>query len=245
MLDVYKILIVDDSAATYLLVAQILTGVGYRVNVALTGNEGIRKAFSEVPHCIILDIILPDISGFEVCRRLRVSDPNHQHPIILISSKNMPLDYSWGLKQGADCYLTKPFTAEALLQAVRYVLAPNFSPPRTVQQLIAGYQPAPSKFPPQPRLIDWTLFILTRKEESDLLTTDNPFDSVVVIKDRTARHVYDAIDGHKNVRDICNATGLSAKIVCEALHLLLEKGRVQMYKPDGTLADVSLLPNSH
>src|SRR5579859_4833324 len=122
MPDSYKVLIIEGSSTAHLSVAQILTNVGYKVSVASSGIEGFKKAFSEVPHCILLDTILPDMSGFEVCRKLRTSDPIHRHPIILISNKNTSLDHNWGLKQGADYYLASPFKEERLLQVLQYVL---------------------------------------------------------------------------------------------------------------------------
>jgi twitching motility two-component system response regulator PilH len=217
---------------------------GYQVSLASSGNEGIRRAFSEVPHCILLNTILPDVSGFEVCRKLRASDPGHRHPIILISSKNTSLDYNWGLRQGADYYLVIPFKQEELLRAVRYVLSPRFRPPTTIQQLIAGDQPEPAARAPHIMPVDWTLLIPARREEPALLASDNPFETPSIIRDKSARRVYDVVDGHKNIRDICYTTGLPVKIVLQALHLLLNSGRIQLYKPDGTSADAVLLPKN-
>lgn len=240
----YRILIVEGSADAYLIVARTIATAGYQASVAPNGNEGIRRAFSEVPHCILLNTVLPDISGFEVCRKLRVSDPQHRHPIILISSKNTSLDYNWGLRQGADYYLVSPFNQEELLQTVQYVLSSRFRPPTTVQQLIAGHQPEPSNRPTQTLPVDWTLLIPARREEPGLLTSDNPFEAVSIIRDKSARHVYDVIDSHKNIRDICYTAGLPVKIVLQALHLLLRSGRIQLHNQDGTLADAFLLPKS-
>ncbi len=239
----YKVLIIEGSATPYLLVEQVLAASGYRVSVASNGNEGIKKAYSEVPHCILLDTILPDVSGFEVCRRLRTGDPYHRHPIILISSKNMPMDYNWGLKQGADYYLVNPINQE-LLQVVRYVLSSLFHPPNNVQQLITGYQLEPFDRNTRILPVDWTLFVPCRREEPNLLTTDNPFETASIIRDRPARRLYDVIDGHRTIRDLCQATGLSVKVVLEALRLLLNNGRIQLCTSDGTPVDISLLPKN-
>ncbi len=240
----YRILIIEGDAAAYPVVARIIAAAGYQVSVASNGNDGIKRAFSEVPHCIVLNTVLPDVSGFEVCRKLRGSDPHHRHPIILVSNKNTPLDHHWGLKQGADCYLVNPFGQEELLWAIQYVLSSRFRPPTTVQQLITSHQPELAKRTTQTVPVDWTLLVPSRREEPDLLTTDNPFEMVSIIRDRSARRVYDVIDSHKNIRDICYTTGLPVKVVLSALHLLLNSERILLYKPDGTRADTLLLPKN-
>lgn len=244
MSDPYRILIIEGNAAAYLTAARIIGGVGYQVSVASNGNDGIRRAFSEVPHCILLNTILPDISGFEVCRKLRISDPYHRHPIILTSGKDTALDYNWGLRQGADYYLVSPYSREVLLQAIQYVLSPLFHPPNTIQELIAGHPPELFDRNTQILLVDWTLLVPSRSEEPGLLTTDNPFETASIIRDKSARHVYDAVDSHKNIRDICSTTGLTVKAVIQALHILLSSRRIQLRRPDGMPADASHLPKN-
>jgi len=117
-----KVLVIDDSATSTHFMSQTLRKAGYYVITAADGNEGLTKALQERPHCLILDVVLPGVSGFGVCRRLRAMDPQHNLSIIMVSSKNTPLDQTWGLRQGADRYLTKPFTEEALLRMVQEVL---------------------------------------------------------------------------------------------------------------------------
>jgi DNA-binding response OmpR family regulator len=118
-----KILIVDDSPTLCLLMARALQRAGYNVITAPNGQEGLRKALQERPNCIILDVVLPGgISGFGLCRQLRALDPQRHVSIVMVSTKNSSLDQSWGLRQGADRYLPKPFTDEALVRAVDEVL---------------------------------------------------------------------------------------------------------------------------
>ena len=117
-----KILIVDDSPTLCLFMTRALENAGYEVVRATNGQEGLRKALQESPHCIILDVVLPGISGFGLCRQLRALDPQRRVSIIMISTKNTSLDQSWGLRQGADRYLGKPFSEETLVQAVEEVL---------------------------------------------------------------------------------------------------------------------------
>ncbi len=117
-----KVLVIDDSATSSLFISMALRKAGYFVITAADGKEGLSKAFQERPHCLILDVVLPGMSGFGVCRHLRAMDPQRNLSIIMVSSKNTPLDQTWGLRQGADRYLTKPFTEDALLQTVQEVL---------------------------------------------------------------------------------------------------------------------------
>ena len=117
-----KVLVIDDSATSLHFIAQALRKAGYTVITAGDGHTGIAKALQERPHCLILDVVLPGISGFGVCRQLRALDPQRNLSIVMVSSKNTPLDQTWGLRQGADRYLTKPFSEELLLQTVQEVL---------------------------------------------------------------------------------------------------------------------------
>lgn len=117
-----KVLVVEDSASSSLFITQALQKAGYRVITAVDGNEGLTKALQEWPECLILDVVLPGVSGFGVCRQLRSIDPQRSLSIIMVSNKNTQLDQSWGLRQGADRYLPKPFTEEALVRTVEEVL---------------------------------------------------------------------------------------------------------------------------
>ena len=121
-----KVLIVDDSITTCLFMARALEKAGYRVITAANGNEGWTKAMQERPHCLVLDVVLPGMSGFSLCRQLRAIDPQRSLSIIMVSTKNTPLDSSWGLRQGADRYLPKPFSEETLVQTVNEVLAERY-----------------------------------------------------------------------------------------------------------------------
>ena len=117
-----KVLVVDDSATSSLFISQALRKAGYYVITAVDGHEGMAKAVQERPHCLILDVVLPGVSGFGMCRQLRAMDPQRNLSIIMVSSKNTQMDQTWGLRQGADRYLPKPFTEETLLQIVEEVL---------------------------------------------------------------------------------------------------------------------------
>ncbi len=117
-----KVLIVDDSWTDLALIAAPLYESGYEVVTAVDGDEAIEKAVLEHPQCIVLDIVLPKQNGFQVCRRLRGMDECRTIPIILLSGKNTPQDRHWGIQQGADIYLTKPFNRDELLASVRSLI---------------------------------------------------------------------------------------------------------------------------
>ena len=117
-----KVLVIDDSATICLIMARALRKAGYQVITASNGNDGLTKALQERPHCVILDVVLPGISGYGLCRQLRALDPQRNLSIIMVSTKNTRLDRSWGLRQGADRYLPKPFSEQMLVQAVKEVI---------------------------------------------------------------------------------------------------------------------------
>jgi twitching motility two-component system response regulator PilH len=117
-----KILVVDDSPTDRRLVAEPLQSKGYVVLTANDGEEALDKASRERPNLIVLDVILPKKNGFQVCRQLKASPDTKDIKILMLSSKSQDSDKFWGLKQGADGYLTKPFADEDLLANVDQLL---------------------------------------------------------------------------------------------------------------------------
>jgi CheY-like chemotaxis protein len=240
MMNAYKVLIVEDSYSVGYLMATALSRAGYMVMTAGNGNEALHKISRFNPHCLLLDVVLPDISGFEVCRRLRTIDPQHMCRIVLVSSRNTPLDYRWGWRHGADYYLPKPFSQDMLIQIMSYVVSPEFRIPANPQQLIGAYQPQNPQQPQPPitqEPLDWNNLIPYRKEEPDLMKGSTTFMNVVLVADKRARSVYDAIDNHKSVKQLCYATGLSVKDALYALQSLVEKNLVELYDIDKNLID--------
>jgi twitching motility two-component system response regulator PilH len=114
-----KILVVDDSWTELTMIATPLRNSGFEVVTAVDGDEAVEKVLRERPQCIVLDVVLPKQNGFQLCRRLKNAEISKHIPIILLTSKNTPLDKSWGLRQGADLYVTKPFDADELVANVR------------------------------------------------------------------------------------------------------------------------------
>ncbi|SRR5579883_926578 len=117
-----RVLVVDDSWTYLTYVASMLAERGYEVLTAVDGDEAIEKTVMEQPDCVVLDVVLPKQNGFQVCRKLKQMDAVRHIPIILISSKNTALDRHWGIQQGADLYLEKPFSESDLLASVSSVI---------------------------------------------------------------------------------------------------------------------------
>lgn len=112
------ILVVDDSPTDLGLITAALGGQGYEILTAADGEEAIRLAGERRPALILLDVVLPKKNGFQVCRQLKTSTETGDVKIVLVSSKNQDSDRFWGLKQGADAYLAKPFDDRELLATV-------------------------------------------------------------------------------------------------------------------------------
>jgi DNA-binding response OmpR family regulator len=116
---VAEILVVEDDPAVQEAVALSLEGDGHRVRVAGTGPEGLERWRAVRPELILLDVMLPGLDGFEVCRRIRATD---QVPIIMLTARTDAIDIVVGLESGADDYVTKPFESRVLLARIKAVL---------------------------------------------------------------------------------------------------------------------------
>lgn len=110
------ILVVDDEAPIVEILKFNLTKSGYRVLAAYDGDEGYRLAVSEKPDLILLDVMLPKMDGFEVCKKIR---EKHSTPIIMLTARDEEVDKVLGLELGADDYITKPFSVRELLARVK------------------------------------------------------------------------------------------------------------------------------
>lgn len=120
-----KILVVDDEEDILELVRYNLAREGYRVVCAASGEQALNKAGSEPFDLIVLDLMLPDIDGLEVAKRLK-SKPETRHiPIIMLTAKGEEADIVTGLELGADDYVTKPFSPRILIARVKAVIRRN------------------------------------------------------------------------------------------------------------------------
>src|SRR5512143_3141015 len=109
-----RLLVVEDDTDISNMLKIYFTGLGYDVDAALRGSEALEKTRQVLPHLIVLDIMLPDIDGYEVCRTLRTSTRTSHIPIIFLTQKDERSDRLQGLELGADDYITKPFDTEEL-----------------------------------------------------------------------------------------------------------------------------------
>ncbi|OGO51565.1 MAG: DNA-binding response regulator [Chloroflexi bacterium RBG_16_68_14] len=114
------ILVVDDDPAVTSLLRRGFAYEGYEVSTADSGPEALRLARERPPALVVLDVMMPEMDGLEVCRRLREADPSL--PILLLTARDAPADQIAGLDTGADDYVTKPFSFEVLSARVRALL---------------------------------------------------------------------------------------------------------------------------
>jgi two-component system, OmpR family, response regulator len=115
-----QVLVVDDELNIRELVQVALKFHGCSVTTAATGKDALRQADADRPDLIVLDVMLPDMDGFEVCRRLRAM--GNEVPVIFLTARDTSSDTVTGLAIGGDDYVTKPFSVEALVARVRAVL---------------------------------------------------------------------------------------------------------------------------
>jgi DNA-binding response OmpR family regulator len=113
------ILVVEDEPQLALGLKDALEFEGFRVLTCGTGREGVQQAKSERPHAVLLDLMLPDINGYQVCEEIRRSDP--VVPILMLTAKSQEADKIRGLDAGADDYVTKPFSVGELVARIRAI----------------------------------------------------------------------------------------------------------------------------
>jgi twitching motility two-component system response regulator PilH len=116
------ILVVEDSVPQRQMITELLQEMGFDVRIAADGLEALEQIQAAVPDVIVLDIVMPKMNGYELCRRLK-ADPTTQHlPVVMCSSKGEEFDRYWGIKQGADAYIAKPFQPSELIGTVKQLL---------------------------------------------------------------------------------------------------------------------------
>jgi len=117
-----RLLVVDDEPDIVALVAYHLAKTGYRVSTASTGRDAIELARRECPTLVVLDLMLPDLSGFEVLEQLRADEATHGVGVLMLTARREEPDRIRGLSLGADDYLTKPFSPQELVLRVAAIL---------------------------------------------------------------------------------------------------------------------------
>ncbi|GAB4496838.1 MAG: response regulator [Anaerolineales bacterium] len=131
----HRILIVEDDSDISNMLRIYFSGQGYDVDIAPRGSDALDKTRQGLPHLIVLDIMLPDIDGYEVCRRLRTNTRTSHIPVIFLTQKDERSDKLHGLELGADDYITKPFDIEELKlrvqRAIERAEMQNLTDPRS------------------------------------------------------------------------------------------------------------------
>lgn len=112
------ILIVDDSPTERHILSQMLLGGGYEVRTAESGDEGIELARKIKPDVILMDVVMPGTNGFQATRSLSRDEATKHIPVILCTTKDQETDKVWGMRQGAQDYITKPVDGPALLAKI-------------------------------------------------------------------------------------------------------------------------------
>lgn len=126
-----RVLVVEDDKAIMLGLEESLRFAGYEVLAATDGPSGLAKARSEKPDLILLDLMLPGMSGYEVCRELR--DDGHTEPIIMLTARQEEFDKLHGFEMGADDYVTKPFSVGVLLARIKAILRRSQGGPQSAR----------------------------------------------------------------------------------------------------------------
>ncbi|MBD2101693.1 response regulator transcription factor [Leptolyngbya sp. FACHB-261] len=116
------VLIVDDTPSELELISYYLRESGYVVINAAGAQEALTQAIEKKPDVIVTDVVMPGMSGFELCRSLKKNPLTEKVPIVICTSKNQDIDRLWGMKQGADAYVTKPFTRDQLVRVIQSVV---------------------------------------------------------------------------------------------------------------------------
>jgi twitching motility two-component system response regulator PilH len=116
------VMVVEDSVTQREMICGLLKQNGLQVSTATDGVEALEEVQKNRPDLMVLDIVMPRMNGYELCRRLK-SDPKTRNiAIVMCSSKGEEFDRYWGMKQGADAYIAKPFQPEELVGTVKQLL---------------------------------------------------------------------------------------------------------------------------
>ncbi len=129
-----RILVVDDSPFIHELVKDILVREGYEVERAMNGHEAMVSIGQNPPELVLLDIIMPEMSGYQVCRLIRSDDRLKDLPVVMMTAKDTQKDRFWGLEVGADSYITKPIEEKNLLETVTSLLKEARAPAKPVSE---------------------------------------------------------------------------------------------------------------
>ena len=119
-----RILIVDDSPSQLVGLKRIVEKLGHQAITAEDGAAGVEAAKREVPDLILMDVVMPNLNGFQATRTIAKDAKTSHIPVIMVTTKNQETDKVWGMRQGAKAYVTKPINDDELREAIRKLL-PN------------------------------------------------------------------------------------------------------------------------
>jgi twitching motility two-component system response regulator PilH len=117
-----RVMVVDDSPTDKAYLKQMLERAGFEVLEAASGQDAIDMARSEAPDCVVMDVVMPGMNGFQATRTLSKDPLTASIPVLVVSSKNQETDRLWALRQGAKEYITKPVKEKDLIDKVKAVL---------------------------------------------------------------------------------------------------------------------------
>ncbi len=124
-----RILIVDDSPSQLLGIQRIVEKLGHESITAEDGAAGVEVAKRELPDMVLMDVVMPNLNGFQATRTLSRDASTKHIPVILVTTKDQDTDRMWGLRQGAKAYLTKPFSEDELAEVIERIFNTADAPP--------------------------------------------------------------------------------------------------------------------
>lgn len=133
------VLVVEDSLTQREIIRVLLEQIGLKVIFAVNGVEALSLVEAHCPHVVILDIVMPKMNGYEVCRRIKGNDKTQNLAVVMYSTKSEKCDFYWGSKQGADAYVSKQCHLQALVNTVKRLL-PKTDTAQTVDTVSRNQQ---------------------------------------------------------------------------------------------------------
>ena len=216
---------------------------GYKVDVANESREGLRRILVHPPQCLVLDVVLPALSGYAVCRRIRQADTQHTLPIIMVSSKSTLLDKKYALDVGADKYLTKPFSGQTLVEAVDAALPEGVRLPPSQP---SHHPDAQRTEAPDQSLRIFGGMIPFRQREAEILTISSPFENTSLLSNMQLRQVYSAINDQRTVQALSERLQLDMQALLALLNVLWQQHFITFYDTSHRpLKDLPFLLSEH
>ncbi len=123
-----RILIVDDSPTQLIGIQRIVEKLGHQTLTAEDGAAGVALAKAELPDLILMDVVMPNLNGFQATRQLSREGSTRDIPVVLVTTKDQDTDRMWGMRQGARAYITKPFSESQLAEVIERVFGQSAAP---------------------------------------------------------------------------------------------------------------------